>query len=144
MSLTHTGARVDNILVDARALQDPNYRFRGVGQHGAALLSALRHHAWDRRPRLTAMVDHGAEPLQAGHADLFDAVTTVVRAPREDRAWLLSLSPMTHDPLWLSALLLDPDGKVIGILYAGVPRAEFLAGLPPLAGCGNLACWEHA
>lgn len=33
--------RCDRILVDARAFQDQNYSFKGIGRHGISLLSHM-------------------------------------------------------------------------------------------------------
>ena len=93
---------VDEILVDARALQDPRYRLRGVGQHSTSLLLALRHSDWPTgRPRLVALIDHNAEPLTEQHHMLFDDVTIRRQRPWQKSWWFLSLSPMTHDPVWV-------------------------------------------
>src|ERR1700747_3708734 len=93
------------IYVDARALQDPDYRFRGVGQHSASLIEALRRRHWEgRRPRLVAVTDAARNELQPVHHRLFDYVTPLARpqpsalkSVENGHAWFVNLSPMTHD-----------------------------------------------
>src|SRR5271165_1239134 len=117
------------IYVDARALQDPDYRFRGVGQHSASLIEALRRRHWGmRRPRLTAVTDVARDELQTVHRRVFDTVTTLVRPEPlarggvEDRSsWFLSLSPMTHDPVWAAAFLYDPSLYRVALFYDLIP-----------------------
>ena len=124
---------VEEIIVDARALQHPAFRFRGVGQHSTSLLSALRHSAWPhRRPRLVALTDHNAEPLFEQHLMLFDEITTLRYRPERRRRWFLALSPMTHDPAWISPILLDPDILKVAVFYDLIPfnhPQRYLAGL---------------
>jgi glycosyltransferase involved in cell wall biosynthesis len=124
-----SGATPSVIYIDARAIQDPDYRFRGVGQHSASLIEALRRHDWSRRrPRLVAVTDVAAEPLQPAHRRLFDSVTTQPRPePRgtktaaEGPEWFLSLSPMTHDPVWAAAFLEDKTFYRVGLFYDLIP-----------------------
>lgn len=124
--------RPAQIHVDARALQDPNYRFRGIGQHGASLLASLRRYPWpEGRPRLHAVLDHRAGPLHPDHAALFDATGTAASRPKARGGWFLSLSPMTHDPVWARAFLDDPDLLRIALFYDLIPLSDprrYLAG----------------
>ena len=113
---------VEEILVDARALQHPSYRFRGVGQHSSSLLFAMRQCDWPhRRPRLVALTDRDAEPLFEQHRMLFDEVTMVRHRLDRRSRWFLSLSPMTHDPVWLSPILLDPEVLKIAVFFDLIP-----------------------
>lgn len=115
--------RPNNIYVDARALQDDGYRFRGVGQHSVALLHALRGYAWPgQRPRLIAVIDAGMGPLAPAHELLFDQIATLKRArPSRTRDWFLSLSPMTHDPMMMEGFLRDPSLYRICLFYDLIP-----------------------
>ena len=130
---SNSQSTVDEILVDARALQDPRFRFRGVGQHSTSLLLALRHSDWpNKRPRLVALTDHKAEPLIEQHRMLFDDVTIRRQRPWQKSWWFLSLSPMTHDPVWISDILLDPAVLKIAIFYDFIPLRhphQYLGGL---------------
>ena len=142
---------VEEILVDARALQHPAFRFRGVGQHSTSLLFAMRSHFWPLgRPRLVALVDHAAEPLCDQHALLFDEVTTARQRPGRRSRWFLSLSPMTHDPVWVSPILLDPDIVKIAAFYDLIPLHQperYLASLDSrtdyLTGFAWLGRYDH-
>lgn len=111
-----------SILVDARSLQDSNYRFRGVGQHSASLLSAMRTHAWPgARPRFIALTDAAAEPLDRAHLGLFDQVVTSPSKPGLGDVWYVNLSPMTHDPSWAANLLQDDAVFKVALFYDLIP-----------------------
>ncbi len=113
----------DTIYVDARALQDSNYRFRGVGQHSASLLHAIRRYDWKGvRPRLIGLIDARLDPLAPIHSLLFDDVTGLKHPPKSsEQIWFLSLSPMTHDPVRLSGFLTDPAIYKICLFYDLIP-----------------------
>lgn len=114
----------NTIYIDARALQDPDYRFRGVGQHSSALLRALRQYDWEkRRPLLVAALDPSREDLHPTHRMLFDRV---IHAPRiasgeAPNPWFLSLSPMTHDPVWAAEFLLNDAVYRTALFYDLIP-----------------------
>ncbi|MET3725072.1 glycosyltransferase [Sphingomonas trueperi] len=106
------------VYVDVRPLQDPDYRFRGVGQHSTSLLTALRQWDWGAsRPKMVALADPMREPLYAEHARFFDEVRAGSWKNAESNSWFLTLSPMTHDPLPVSAFLLDPTVFKIALFY---------------------------
>ncbi|WP_269515450.1 glycosyltransferase [Brevundimonas subvibrioides] len=111
------------LYVDARALQDDNYRFRGVGQHSAAILQAIRRFAWPGgRPRIVGVIDPLLPLLHPVHDLLFDEITTLKRARKGDGpGWFVSLSPLTHDPMKISGFLLDPDLYRICLFYDLIP-----------------------
>ncbi|WFT80517.1 glycosyltransferase [Methylobacterium sp. CB376] len=105
------------ILVDARALQDRDYRYRGVGQHSTVILRALRFCVWgDRRPRMVALIDPSLEHLADEHALLFDEISAT-GYPAVTGSLFLSLSSMTHDPVWASKYLLDPNIFRVSLFY---------------------------
>lgn len=115
--------------VDARALQDPDYRYRGIGQHAASLLRALRDdHPWGAAPpRFVALTDRRLEPLFEEHRALFDDVATQPRAPVGAGPvpdWYLDLSPMTHDPVWAERLLAHPGLVRAALFYDLIPLEE--------------------
>lgn len=111
------------VYVDARALQDPDYRFRGVGQHSSTLIEAIRTASWDgQRPRLVGVTDVGREELHAVHRRLFDSIITrpipeVSRKSETVCRWFITLSPMTHDPTWAAAFLEDASIYRIALFY---------------------------
>lgn len=93
------------LFVDARCLQDPNYRFRGIGQHSALLLSRAREQLADICDlRLVGIAAPALPELPELHRSLFDDVQSnaYVRSPGD--AWFLQLSPMTHTPLNIARL----------------------------------------
>ncbi|HUA76833.1 MAG TPA: hypothetical protein VMA86_04125, partial [Acetobacteraceae bacterium] len=91
-----------DILVDARALQDPEYAERGIGRLAANLLAHARGAAPGLADaRLIALVDARLPKLSAPRRALFDAErctadTGTMRHP----TWFIAPSPMTHDPLF--------------------------------------------
>jgi len=114
-----TNRQPDTVYVDARALQDPDYRFRGVGQHSASLLRALRHFSWSaKRPRIIAVIDPGMEPITPLHGLLFDDIANLSRPELDSGVcWFVSLSPMTHDPVKVSGFLLSTEIFKICLFY---------------------------
>ena len=114
------------IYVDARALQDPDYRFRGVGQHSSSLIDALRRQDWPgRRPRLVAVTDAARDALQPEHHRFFDRVITqpqpLAGGEITGVLWYLNLSPMTHDPVWAQAFLNDRSIYRVALFYDLIP-----------------------
>lgn len=131
-------ARPAVAFIDARALQDDNYRERGVGQHSASLLDSLRGHDWGgARPRMVALTDPAMPALSVAHRRLFDEIwahrdlrRAHAAAGRAGGAWLIGLSPMTHDPAWLAAFLTDPAVYRVALFYDLIPLdypARYLA-----------------
>lgn len=118
----HRQFQIETLLVDARPFQDDNYRYRGVGQHSSSLLRAIREHEWPRRrPSIVAMVDHRLSPMHDVHVALFDDCINGVRPHLHTGTSFLSLSPMTHDPLWTAALLTDPNVYRVALFYDLIP-----------------------
>jgi glycosyltransferase involved in cell wall biosynthesis len=113
----------DTVYIDARALQDPDYRFRGVGQHSVSLLQALRRFTWSGdRPRMVAVIDPAMQPIAPLHDLLFDDVVTLGHVRRDaGEAWFISLSPMTHDPVKVGGFLQDPALYKICLFYDLIP-----------------------
>lgn len=140
-STTINGERstAPQIYVDARALQDPDYRYRGVGQHSSALLSSMRLRTWPRkRPNLIALTSPNLPTLPLEHAALFDEIKTTTILNAKPSSIFLCLSPMTHDPLRFSRSLMDPSILKVSLFYdliqlqfperylsAGPVRADF-------------------
>lgn len=121
-----TPARPPQIIyVDARPLQDENYRLRGVGQHSVSLLGALRRFSWaGLRPRLVGIVDPKAPPLMGAHDLIFDEVRAIKRPDaRSTATWFISLSPMTHDPIAVEGFLRDPRVFRVALFYDLIPLA---------------------
>jgi glycosyltransferase involved in cell wall biosynthesis len=113
------------LIVDARALQDPDYSLRGIGQHARCLLThgrsdpAVRH-----RFRFVAVTDADLPPLSAPDRALFDEHRiTAYPAPGSD-ARFLSLSPMTHSPLPFAQLLGRSSARPLALVYDFIPLQE--------------------
>ncbi len=101
---------VDEVLVDARALQDRRALPSWAIDRVVDLLAAIRHCDWPRgRPNLVGLVDHAAEPLNEPHRLFFDEVATSRIRPGRRSRWFISLAPMSHDPVWALPILLDPQ-----------------------------------
>lgn len=109
-----------SVFVDARCLQDPAYRERGIGQHAESL---LRH-----RPDGTAagpviaVLDPALPPLMPRMAALFDRLQWTAYPGSNDGGLVLSLSPMTHDPLRFAPLLTRPGRQRAAIVYDFIPH----------------------
>jgi glycosyltransferase involved in cell wall biosynthesis len=120
-----TSAQFSNIVFDIRCLQDPNYAERGVGRHARGL---LRHAMRLNGLRRIGLVDAALPPLAP---DLRELVHDT--APNAYAAMALSgfkpgcfvsLSPMTHDPLWTARLMGDARWMRASIVYDFIPRLE--------------------
>jgi glycosyltransferase involved in cell wall biosynthesis len=108
------------VIGDARCLQDPAYRERGIGQHAESL---LRHrHDSEQTGLLVGLLDPSLPPLSPRCAALFDRLQWSAYAEPSDSGWFLSLSPMTHDPLRVARLLTRPGRRRAGIVYDFIPH----------------------
>lgn len=104
--------RCDRILVDARAFQDQNYSFKGIGRHGISLLSHMSNELRSN-VKLIALCDPKLDPLPEEYRSVFDEETFAV--PVEfGRFLLLSPSPLTH-ALGAMPRLLAHDGLQLAI-----------------------------
>lgn len=108
------------VIVDARCLQDPDYRERGIGQHAESL---LRH-----RPKggtmgpLVGVLDPALPPLLPRIAALFDRLQWTAYPDPTDSGLFLSLSPMTHEPLRVAPLLTQSGRPRAAIVYDFIPH----------------------
>jgi glycosyltransferase involved in cell wall biosynthesis len=84
----------DWVLFDARCLQDPSYRHRGVGQHARCIVESGR--AAMENFRFVAFADAAGEALGEEFQPLFDGVVTALPASLDRLAHFVQLSPMTH------------------------------------------------
>ncbi len=123
-----TSALPQTIVFDARCLQDPNYAPRGVGRHAAGLLQGKPGR--EMRLRLLGLIDPDLPPLADAARAHFDAVYTNAYAAAWDGgrggrpAAFVSLSPMTHDPLFGARLLADARLLRVAVVYDFIPRRE--------------------
>lgn len=108
------------LLVDARCLQDPAYRGRGIGQHAESLLRHRPQHG--AAAPLVGLLDPALPPPLPRAAALFDRLQWTAYAEPPDGGWFLSLSPMTHDPLRVARLLMRPGRRQAAIVYDFIPH----------------------
>ncbi len=111
------------IFIDARCLQDDNYRLRGVGQHSSMVLAASREaFAPTGGVSLVAVLDRKMQDLSEEHASLFDS--RHYSAYRELNAddWFLALSPMTHSPMFTARMLTRHAARSAAIVYDFIPH----------------------
>jgi glycosyltransferase involved in cell wall biosynthesis len=117
------------IVLDVRCLQDPNYSSRGVGRHTLAL---LRHAPPGVQlegltdPGLPSLIDEARATLSAMHPNSYAAGVEPPDA-------FVSLSPMTHDPLFFARLLSDERVLRVGVVYDFIPWRESARYLPGAA-----------
>lgn len=110
------------VLFDARCLQDPGFRHRGIGQHAATLVAGARTALPGQRLHLAAITDPRFPPLLDEFADLFDEIRadpdpTPVAAP----TWFVQLSPMTHAQSRFARMLAAPGVFKAAVFYDSIP-----------------------
>ncbi len=115
--------RWPDILVDARALQDPEYSRRGIGRLTSNLVASARTAAPElEAARFLALVDPAMPPLSPAHRALFDAERCAASPAALHRpAWFIEPSPMTHDPLFVARLLGDSEIFSAAVVYDFIP-----------------------
>ncbi len=125
-----TGTR-SCLLIDVRCLQDPNFVARGIGRHSLELLRHARNTPRIAACRLIGLIDPALPPLRDAARDTLDAVrTTAFPSTQNPVAGFLQLSPMTHDPLFVGRLLMDPAIPCAAVVYDFIPLdhpAHYLA-----------------
>ncbi len=114
-----------DIIVDARALQDPEYAGRGIGRLTASLLAHARAAAPAlAHARLIALTDPRLPPLSSERGTLFDAArTTAGTGTMRHPTWFIAPSPMTHDPLFVGRLVAHPAVFTAAIVHDLIPLA---------------------
>lgn len=119
------------VMVDARCLQDPDYRDRGIGQHAESL---LRHRPASKAAcPIIGVLDPAMPPLLPRTAALFDRLQWTAYPEPNNSGLFLSLSPMTHDPLRVAPLLTQPGRQRAAIVYDFIPYdmpGVYLASVP--------------
>ena len=114
------------VAVDVRCLQDQNYAERGVGRHAISLL-----HGAPSSVRLIGISDPTFPPLRADAEALLHrvcptayAAITSSRSDGRPLSAFVSLSPMTHDPLFTARLAGDASLLRAAAVYDFIPRHE--------------------
>ena len=110
-----------NITVDARALQDPGYRNRGVGHHGLTMIEQLRQKGLkDAAIILSAIIDPSLPELEYSQEMFFDRVTKFTdRSQGSDIH--INLSPMTHDSMFGVSPIVDRAALRVALFYDMIP-----------------------
>lgn len=125
--------RRDAIVVDARCLQDPGYRSRGIGIHARFVVEALR--GWvSADERVVLLLDPNLPDLDPELSRMADRLIRTPSAIDHRRvSTLLCLSPMTAPIGPLVPFLLDVAICKIAIVY------DFIPAMLPAA---YLGAWE--
>lgn len=109
------------VFLDARCLQDPSFRSRGIGSHIASLLESTPSVSGPRL-RLVAMVDRDLPPLPEPVRSCVDTVVPhanpVIPA---DGAVFVATSPMTHRPSRFMRLAGHQKVVSAAIVYDFIP-----------------------
>jgi glycosyltransferase involved in cell wall biosynthesis len=118
------GAKI-SLVVDARCLQDPAFAARGVGHHAAAVLAAgLARADIAGRFQFVALTEPKLPPLEPKYRALFEQISTTAYLPNAGpgRAVFFSPSPMTHSPMPIARLLLQPDTLCAAVVLDFIPQ----------------------
>ncbi len=109
------------VVVDARCLQDPAYRQRGVGLHSRAVLRATRAAA--DHERVVLLTSPELPDLDPAIVDLADELVFTPYALREtDVALFVALSPMTASTAPAIPFLASSDCRTVAVLYDFIPN----------------------
>lgn len=108
------------VVVDARCLQDPAYRQRGVGLHSHAVLRATRAAA--DHERVVLLTSPELPDLDPAVVDLANELVFTPHALREtDVALFVALSPMTASTAPAIPFLASSDCRTVAVLYDFIP-----------------------
>ena len=118
--------KLQTVVFDARCLQDPDYAPRGVGRHALGLLKGRER--LGSRLRLVGLIDPALPPLSEDARSEFDELCPNAYATGQHYgrdgglAAFVSLSPMTHDPLFCARLLTDRRLLRVAVVYDFIPH----------------------
>lgn len=110
------------VVVDARCLQDRDYRGRGVGAHAGAVLRATREGT--RGMDLLLLVDAELPDVSPDVAALADAFVCTPSQRSDDVGLFVALSPMTASSAPAAPFLAAADCRTIAVVYDVIP-AEY-------------------
>lgn len=111
-----------DFVLDVRCLQDPLYADRGIGRHAAALLRYARNEPVVAAGRLIGLWDDTMPALPDNVRALLDEVRgTAYTGAMTRPTCFVSLSPMTHDPLFAARLLHHPAVFAAAAVYDFIP-----------------------
>jgi glycosyltransferase involved in cell wall biosynthesis len=122
--MNSTGRATIFLIVDARCLQDTSFAPRGVGQHAASLLAAGCARAdVARRFHFVALTDPTLPPLEPKYRAFFAEIRTTAYLPNgPGRVVFFSPSPMTHSPMPIARLLLQPGTFCAAVVLDFIPH----------------------
>lgn len=107
-----------DILFDARALQIPGFRDRGIGAFAQSLLDAIRETCRDSR--LVLLVDAFEEPLDESIRANSELTHSLAAAELSRFGLFFQPSPMTHDVAPLLPIL-ESGSRCIAVIYDFIP-----------------------
>lgn len=114
-----------DIIFDLRCLQDRHFVDRGIGRHASNLLNHVRATRAFRNSRLIALTDPELPPLPAAaRSRVAEERHTAFIGQARGPTWLVSPSPMTHDPLLCARLLLNPAVRAAAVVHDFIPLTE--------------------
>lgn len=114
-----SATRGHKIYFDARCLQDPHYKFRGVGRHSSNIVGGVKAARAD--VKLVACCDPDFDPMPAEYVALFDEVRNGFPRTLGENASVVCLSPMTHDLAFIPALKDSPKTLKSVLIYDFIP-----------------------
>lgn len=112
-------ARGHRIFFDARCLQDPHYKYRGVGRHSSNIVAGVK--ALGKGVKLVACCAPEFDPMPDEYVALFDEVRIGFPRSLGRNASLVCLSPMTHDLAFIPALKGGPGIPKAVLIYDFIP-----------------------
>lgn len=134
------------VAVDVRCLQDQNYAERGVGRHALSLLRGAPDCI-----RLIGLADTNLPPLSGATEPLIDrlcpnayAAEMAAQSAGRSLAAFVTLSPMTHDPLFTARMVANPALLRTAVVYDFIPRHEperYLSGPAARIGYAAALTW---
>ena len=115
-----------DIIFDMRCLQDEAYRTRGVGKVASAIVTHARNYLAPAQGwQIVGLLDRELPDLAPQHLELMDELRYAASSRGVSRSTVfVSLSPMTHDPLFVARLLNDPSVFPATIFFDFIPLAE--------------------
>ncbi len=107
-----------SILFDARSLQVPGYRNRGIGVFAMSVLDVLGSRKG--RSELVLLVDPFEDPLDASLSRKARLITSLATEDLSRFGLFVQPSPMTHDVAPLLPIL-DSDARTVAVVYDFIP-----------------------
>jgi glycosyltransferase involved in cell wall biosynthesis len=110
---------MNRVFVDVRALQDPAYAPRGIGRHCLNILRNTPAHL-----ALVGLFDPALPALSDEVAGLLSEMHSNAGHDLKEADAFVQLSPLTHDPLFVSRFLTAPSIPKLTALYDFIPMHD--------------------